>query len=99
LTDAVSIRRLVDMKFDMIFNLAAQSFVQASFSEPYYTFQTNAVGVLTFLEEIRQGSPNTKYYQSSTSEIFGGMILRFDGRELDASYRSRLEEIRRYLVA
>jgi len=73
LNDAVSVRHLVDMKFDKIFNLAAQSFVGSSFDEPYYTFQTNAVGVLTFLEEIRQGAPDTKFYQAATSEMFGGM--------------------------
>jgi len=73
LNDAVSIRRLVDMEFDEIYCLGAQSFVQASFEEPYYTFQTNAVGVLTFLEEIRQGSKNTKFYFAATSEMYGGM--------------------------
>jgi len=73
LNDAASIRKLVDMGFDEIYNLGAQSFVKSSFDEPYYTFSSNAVGVLTFLEAIRQGSPHTKFYQASTSEMFGGI--------------------------
>jgi GDPmannose 4,6-dehydratase len=56
---------------DEFYNLAAQSFVAASWDEPIYTTQTDGVGVLYILEAIREFSPNTKLYQASTSEMFG----------------------------
>ena len=56
---------------DEIYNLAAQSFVQVSFEQPYLTSQIDALGVLNVLEAIRHYSPNTKFYQASTSEMFG----------------------------
>jgi GDPmannose 4,6-dehydratase len=56
---------------DEIYNLAAQSFVGASFSIPMYTFNTNATGVLELLEAIKLVDPKIKLYQASTSEMFG----------------------------
>ena len=56
---------------DEIYNLAAQSHVGTSFSQPDYTFQVNTLGPLHFLEAIRRFSSNTKFYQASTSEMFG----------------------------
>lgn len=56
---------------DEIYNLAAQSFVSASFEQPYVTTEVNALGVLRLLEAIRYFSPETKFYQASTSEMFG----------------------------
>jgi len=56
---------------DEIYNLAAQSHVGTSFSQPDYTFQTNTMGPLNFLEAICRFSPDTKFYQASTSELFG----------------------------
>ena len=53
------------------YNLAAQSFVGSSFELPLYTFDVNAVGVVRLLEAIRQVNPNIKFYQASTSEMFG----------------------------
>ncbi len=53
------------------YNLAAQSFVGASWDEPTYTLQADGVGVLHILEAIREFSPKTKLYQASTSEMFG----------------------------
>lgn len=56
-----------------IYNLAAQSFVKASFEIANYTSQVDAIGTLNILEAVRTHSPNTKIYQASTSEMFGGM--------------------------
>ena len=53
------------------YNLAAQSFVAASWQEPIYTVQADGTGVLYILEAIREFSPKTKFYQASTSEMFG----------------------------
>jgi len=56
---------------DEIYNLAAQSFVPYSWTNPIYTCNVNAMGVLRVLEAIRLYSPNSKFYQASSSEIFG----------------------------
>jgi GDPmannose 4,6-dehydratase len=56
---------------DEFYNLAAQGFVSSSWGEPIYTVQADGVGVLYILEAIREFSPKTKFYQASTSEMFG----------------------------
>jgi GDPmannose 4,6-dehydratase len=56
---------------DEFYNLAAQSFVAASWEEPIYTAQADGMGVIYILEAIREFSPKTKFYQASTSEMFG----------------------------
>lgn len=56
---------------DEFYNLAAQSFVKASFDLPILTADVDAMGVLRILEAIRIFSPKTKFYQASTSEMFG----------------------------
>lgn len=53
------------------YNLAAQSFVKASFDLPILTANVDAIGVLRILEAIRMYSPSTRFYQASTSEMFG----------------------------
>ena len=58
---------------DEIYNLAAQSFVGSSFSQPVCTTEINALGVLYLLEAIRNVKPDARFYQASTSELFGGM--------------------------
>ena len=58
-------------KPDEFYNLAAQSFVKASFDLPILTANVDAIGVLRILEAIRIFSPQTKFYQASTSEMFG----------------------------
>jgi GDPmannose 4,6-dehydratase len=62
------------VKPDVIFNLAAQSFVQYSFGNPSYTFDVNFHSVLNILETIRRNKMDTKFYQASTSEMFGNTI-------------------------
>jgi len=72
LTDSSSIwRLLVDYKPDYFYNLAAQSHVGASFTSPESTMQINATGVLNCLEAIRNVSRETRFYQASTSEMYG----------------------------
>ena len=56
---------------DEIYNLAAQSFVGASFEQPIFTEEVTGLGTTRFLETIRQINPNVKFYQASTSEQFG----------------------------
>ena len=72
LTDKGSIERLIcKYKPSKLFNLAAQSFVSASFDCPAVTADINSMGVLRLLESVRNFSPETKFYQASTSEMFG----------------------------
>jgi GDPmannose 4,6-dehydratase len=54
-----------------IYNLAAQSHVKVSFSMPFYTANVDGVGAITLLEAIRNSSLNCRFYQASTSELFG----------------------------
>jgi len=56
---------------DEVYNLAAQSFVPASFAQPTLTAQYNALGPLRLLEAIRRFAPGARFYQASTSEMFG----------------------------
>jgi len=71
-TDSSSIMRIVaQYKPEEFYNLAAQSHVGASFTTPESTFEINATGTLNCLEAIRIFSPNTRFYQASTSEMFG----------------------------
>jgi GDPmannose 4,6-dehydratase len=65
------IRVIEKIKPDEVYNLAAQSFVQTSFEQPIITTDINAMGVLRLLEAIRIIKPKTKFYQASSSEMFG----------------------------
>lgn len=65
------IKVIEKIKPDEIYNLAAQSFVQASFDQPILTAEVNAIGVLRILEAIRTVKPDARFYQASTSEMFG----------------------------
>ena len=60
-----------DIKPDEIYNLAAQSFVADSWNNPSITAQCNALGPVNILESIKRESPDTKFFQASTCEIFG----------------------------
>jgi GDPmannose 4,6-dehydratase len=72
LTDlASSIRMLQSYKPDEVYNLAAQSFVGVSFDQPITTANATGVGALNLLEAIRIVDPSIKFYQASTSEMFG----------------------------
>jgi GDPmannose 4,6-dehydratase len=72
LHDHVSISRAIKQsKPDEIYNLAAQSFVAASFEQPLYTSDITGVGALRIFEEARDLCPKSKIYQASSSEMFG----------------------------
>lgn len=72
LSDCSSIDRLLqEIGPDEIYNIAAQSHVRVSFDIPQYTAQTNALGVLNVLESYRRYCPSAKFYQASSSEMFG----------------------------
>jgi GDPmannose 4,6-dehydratase len=62
---------LHDIQPDEIYNLAAQSHVRISFDIPQATVQTNALGVLNLLEAYKRNCPSAKFYQASSSEMFG----------------------------
>ena len=71
-TDASSLNRILEKSNpDEIYNLAAQSHVKVSFDIPDYTAQVDALGTLRFLDAIRETDIETKFYQASTSELFG----------------------------
>jgi GDPmannose 4,6-dehydratase len=85
LSDQGSIERLLEeIKPDEIYNIAAQSHVRVSFDVPQYTVQTNAVGVLNILEAYRRTCPNAKFYQASSSEMFG-LTVEDDGFQRETS--------------
>jgi len=72
LTEPFNVSKLLDeIQPDEFYNLAAQSFVGLSFDQPQVTTHTNAIGVLNILEAIRHNHPKVKFYQASTSEMFG----------------------------
>ncbi len=57
--------------FDEVYNLAAQSFVGSSWDQPIYVADVNGLGVARLLDALRTYSPQTRFYQASTSEMFG----------------------------
>jgi GDPmannose 4,6-dehydratase len=72
ITDGVGISNLVrEIEPHEIYNLAAQSHVKVSFEMPDFTAQVDAVGTIRLLEAIRSAKINTRYYQASTSELYG----------------------------
>jgi len=75
LLDPPSIRRVFeDVKPDEVYNLAAQSHVRISYDMPIFTAQTNAIGAMYVLEMARCVVPQCRYYQASSSEMFGNSI-------------------------
>ena len=72
LTDTSNLNRLLEkVEPDEIYNLAAQSHVKVSFELPEYTAEVDAIGTLRFLDAIRETGVRTRFYQASTSELFG----------------------------
>ncbi|MEN6348498.1 MAG: GDP-mannose 4,6-dehydratase [Syntrophomonas sp.] len=74
LTDSSNLSRIIEKTCpDEIYNLAAQSHVQVSFEVPEYSAETDAIGTLRLLDAIKEKHLKTKFYQASTSELFGGI--------------------------
>lgn len=72
LLELTNIMRVMEsIKPDEVYNLGAQSFVALSFEQPILTAEVNAIGALRILESLRTIAPKTKFYQASTSEMFG----------------------------
>ena len=75
LLDVSSLERmLATIKPDEIYNIGAQSHVRISFDIPQFTVQTNALGVLNILEAFKYHCPNSRFYQASSSEMFGRSV-------------------------
>ena len=73
LLDPSSVSNLIlKIKPDEIYNLAAQSHVKVSFDNPIYTTQVGTLGSISLLEAIRNSDKNIKFYQASSSEMYGG---------------------------
>lgn len=71
-TDTSNLNRLLEkIEPNEIYNLAAQSHVKVSFEIPEYTAEVDAMGTLRFLDAIRETGLKTRFYQASTSELFG----------------------------
>jgi len=74
LTDSSSLHRIIaKVKPDEVYNLGAQSHVAVSFEVPEYTAEVDATGAIRLLDTIRDSRVDCKYYQASTSELFGGI--------------------------
>ena len=72
MTDSSNMSRLIEkIEPDEIYNLAAQSHVKISFEVPEYTAETDALGTLRMLDAIKEAGIKTRFYQASTSELFG----------------------------
>jgi len=75
LNDASSINLLLrDIRPDEIYNLGAQSHVRVSFDVPEYTGEVDALGAVRILEGIREAGLNTRFYQASSSELYGKVV-------------------------
>jgi GDPmannose 4,6-dehydratase len=74
LADSSNLHRLIDkIQPDEIYNLGAQSHVAVSFEVPEYTGEVDAIGAIRLLDAIRDSGVKCRYYQASTSELFGGL--------------------------
>ena len=72
MTDSSNLNRILEkVQPDEIYNLAAQSHVKVSFEVPEYTAEVDGIGVLRFLDAIKETKINTRFYQASTSELYG----------------------------
>lgn len=86
LTDSLNLNRIVqEVKPDEIYNLGAQSHVAVSFEEPEYTANADGIGALRLLEAIRISGKPTRFYQASTSELYG-MVREIPQKETTPFY-------------
>ena len=75
LNDEISLYNLIDkVRPHEIYNLAAMSHVKISFDQPAFTIKNNSLAVLTLLEAMRKYCPDSKFYQASSSEMFGNSV-------------------------
>jgi len=89
LSDQASISRAIQKSEpDEVYNLAAQSFVGTSFNQPLYTGDVTGLGVARILEAVRKYAPEARFYQASTSEMFGEVQETPQNEETDFHPRS-----------
>jgi GDPmannose 4,6-dehydratase len=75
LLDVSGLEKLLrEIQPDEVYNIAAQSHVRISYDIPQFTVQTNALGVINILEAVRTNCPKAKFYQASSSEMFGSSV-------------------------
>jgi GDPmannose 4,6-dehydratase len=75
LVDGIGLREvLTRVRPDEVYNLGAQSHVRVSFDQPVYTVQSDAVGTINLLEAIRDTGLPTRFYQASSSEMYGKVV-------------------------
>jgi GDPmannose 4,6-dehydratase len=75
LLDVSGLEKLLkEIQPDEVYNIAAQSHVRISYDIPQFTVQTNALGVINILEAVRTNCSNSKFYQASSSEMFGSSV-------------------------
>jgi len=93
ITDASSVSGIVSQYLNEeggeCYNLAAQSHVGTSFEQPSATFNINAGGVLNILESIRTINPSVRFYQASTSEMFGDSVNEYGYQSEDTEFAPR----------
>lgn len=90
ITDASLMFNIINcVQPDELYNLAAQSHVGHSFKEPLQTFKVDGEAIIVQLEAIRLISPLTKYYQASTSELFGGLECPPEGYNESSPFHPR----------
>lgn len=88
LLDEHSLYKIIEeVQPDEVYNLAAMSHVRVSFEIPSFTIKTNSLGVLNMLEAVRTKSPNAKFYQASSSEMFGNSIDEDNFQRLETPMR------------
>ena len=90
LTDSSNLRRLIySLSPDEVYNLGAQSHVKVSFEVPEYTADVDALGAIRLLDAVRDMGNGCKFYQASTSELFGGLPETAPQSERTPFYRKR----------
>lgn len=88
LLDEHSLYRIMEeVQPDEVYNLAAMSHVRVSFDIPSFTIKTNSLGVLNMLESVRTKVPHAKFYQASSSEMFGNSIDEDNFQRLETPMR------------
>jgi GDPmannose 4,6-dehydratase len=89
MNDGISLNRIVrEVQPDEVYNLAGQSHVRVSFEMPEHTADVDAVGALRLLEAIREAKPDAKFYQASSSELFGNTDISPQNEETPFRPRS-----------
>jgi GDPmannose 4,6-dehydratase len=85
LLDQSGLERIIrDVQPDEVYNIAAQSHVRISYEIPQFTVQTNALGIINVLEAVRNNCPNARFYQASSSEMFG-LSVEEDGSQRETT--------------